>query len=190
MNTAVISVPRSVAIERLAEYKRSLAARRSADDADVARAFREVLRGHTLINLPDTIDRAGVDSNGRPRVAIAQADWEEVFVSQRNGLFLFHPSRWLYSSQQALAGRQVTPARIRVRGSLAEGSRGVATARVPEIPAHLKPTDPRKYHVLWEANWTTAPDPDPMLIRWIGGEVWVVTSAWELTPLEVAILRR
>ena len=89
----------------------------------------------------------------------------------------------------ARRGAQVTESRIRVTGIPTESRMRTSESVVPEVPPHLKPVKLNTYHVLWEANWATAPDPDPALIKWIGGEVWVLCAQWDLTPLEVMVLR-
>jgi hypothetical protein len=45
------------------------------------------------------------------------------------------------------------------------------------------------HHVLFEAEWRRLPAADPMLLKRIDGPLFVVLAAWDLTPLEQAVLR-
>lgn len=45
------------------------------------------------------------------------------------------------------------------------------------------------YHVLWEAEWPKVPPVHPILLRRIGvADLWVVSAAWDLIPVEQAAL--
>jgi len=59
---------------------------------------------------------------------------------------------------------------------------------VPLIPVHLRPRKAiDKYHVLWEADWNQYPV-DPYLLRRFGADAWLVVAAWDLTPVERAVM--
>jgi hypothetical protein len=68
-----------------------------------------------------------------------------------------------------------------------------ARAKTPYIPPALRRRSLSGLHVLWEAEWTTfgiTPEPrDPALLKHIGGDLFVVLDAWDLTDLEMAVLQ-
>jgi hypothetical protein len=45
------------------------------------------------------------------------------------------------------------------------------------------------YHVLWDAVWTPEPPIDPLLLKHCGGSLYAIVAAWDLTPLEQAVMR-
>jgi len=57
------------------------------------------------------------------------------------------------------------------------------------MPPQFRPpaAELKNYHVLWEADWTAIPR-DPMLLRRIGKDAWVVLAAWDLTDIEMNVL--
>lgn len=60
---------------------------------------------------------------------------------------------------------------------------------VPIVPVHLRPKRAvGNYHILWEAEWTKVVPRDPMLLRRITGDLWLVVAAWDLTEVERAAL--
>lgn len=70
-------------------------------------------------------------------------------------------------------------------------SRYYASTMVPPIPPRFRPRWPRlsQFHVLWEVEkWTQVAPKDPALLKWIGGDLWSVHAAWDLTELERAVL--
>jgi len=45
------------------------------------------------------------------------------------------------------------------------------------------------FHTLWEVEtWTLEPPRDPVLLRRLGGDLYVVLAVWDLTDLERAVL--
>jgi hypothetical protein len=65
-------------------------------------------------------------------------------------------------------------------------------AMVPTIPPPLRPEHHLSgYHILFEAEWhvdTTSPPVDPALLKHLGGDLYAVIAAWDLTPVEQAVL--
>ena len=61
-------------------------------------------------------------------------------------------------------------------------------AIVPIVPLHLRPKfNLSNYSILWEADWTAVPH-DPLLLRQLKGDLWIVLAAWDLTEVERAVL--
>ena len=67
-------------------------------------------------------------------------------------------------------------------------------ASIPYIPPQFRPPHAlENYHLLWEAEWrrnSGSQRRDPMLLRRIGGDLFAVVAAWDLTDVEKLVLAR
>lgn len=182
MNVSPLNVTKAQAIEALKEYRahRSVYDRR---DWEIERIYRQIARGKTVISVNDAIVRGGIDELGRPRLAIMRADQETVICSawMRTEVIFTNEGRsraadWHF--RIPWPDRAAFPSSARL------------TARLPRIPPQHRPPANKlsKYHVLWEADWTALPR-DPMLLRRIGQDAWIVLAAWDLTDVELSVLR-
>lgn len=179
MNT---TVTRAHAAGALKEYKqhRDVYDKR---DWEIERIYRAISKGKTVISVKDAIRNGGLDERGLPRLAVMRAD-QPVCICERH-----------YSDNMIL--------RADVRSKAAEWYFEIpwpnrpptrdwsnAVARLPRIPPQHRPASGElaKYHLLWEANWQDIPR-DPYLLRRIGKDAWVVLAAWDLTDVEVSVLR-
>jgi hypothetical protein len=62
-------------------------------------------------------------------------------------------------------------------------------ALVPIVPPNLRPDRAlSRYVILFEAEWRPVPPVDPLLLRHLHGALYVVLAAWDLTPIERAVL--
>ena len=181
MNVQPLAVDQAAALAALREYK---AHRDVYDERDweIERIYRAIAKGKTVISVNDAIRRGGIDERGRPRLAIMRADqgivqcdpWDsdKVTFSNEHGS---HAAEWYF--------RIPWPNRAIVH-------RGLLSARLPRIPPQHRPAGGTlcNYHILWEADWEDIPR-DPYLLRRIGKDAWVVVAAWELTDIEMSVLR-
>ncbi len=181
MNVQPLGVTDQDAYSALREYKshRSTYDKR---DWEIERIYRQIAKGNTVISVHDAIRRGGVDELGRPRLAIMRADqtrvecsafWDEsvIFTNEHNS----RAAEWHFEIKWP--GRPV-----KARSRLA--------ALLPRIPPQHRPPggDLGKYHILWEADWSSIPR-DPYLLKRIGKDAWVVLAAWDLTDVELSVLR-
>lgn len=169
MNVATITMPKDKALAAYREYREHL---KTKQDEGIMLGYKQLGKGRALINPREAIAKAGFDELGRPRLAIARATaavqrWYS-FVS--NGHFELEP-RWTFQVA-AITNKWNT-----------------YTAQVPLIPPRLRPgeTQLRNYWILWEADWKEAPR-DPMLLKKLTGDLYVVLATWELTDLERAAM--
>jgi hypothetical protein len=182
MNVQPFAVTQERAREALNQYKSN---RRVYDrrDWEIERIYRAIALGKTVISAYDAIRRGGLDDYGRPRLAIMRAD-QETCVCER-----YHDKRMVirntFNSKAAewyfdIPWPGKPPA-------LYSGNSDVA--RLPRIPPQHRPASGlQKYHLLWEADWTEIPS-DPYLLKRIGKDAWVVLAAWDLTEVELSVLR-
>jgi hypothetical protein len=149
-------------------------------DAEIMAIYRAIARGRKVIDLGESIRTAGWDNLGRPKLAVARADWTHAYCTRNPG-----PNGWhcCFTREQwrpRTAIKIFTPSNPDFR---------TCRALVPLIPAPLRPAPNhlKKYTVLWEADWEAAPV-DPMLLRHLSGAFYIVVAAWDLTDVERAVL--
>mgnify|MGYP001602550050 CR=1 FL=1 len=183
MNVDTIQMPRHTAWNAFQQYRAAVRQKYSETDAALMQGYRALAQGKHVLDLVAIMRQAGVDSAGRPKLAICRADAAQVACETWwNGSAEFGCGD---QRRNAAAGRiiRLPPATFPRR----EGVR--ASAQVPLIPPAFRPAaDLRHYSLLWEAEWVSAPK-DPMLLRPLGQNLYAVLAQWELTPLEQAVLR-
>jgi hypothetical protein len=181
MNIEQLGVTQEQAREALLEYKRHRSVYDSRD-WEIERIYRQIAKGRTVISAGDAIRKAGIDELGRPRLALMRADQEfavcNAWWSEKVVFSAFGHSR--------AADLNVTvswPNRPRTCNASLQ-------AALPRIPPQHRPAQSElsKYHTLWEADWTDLPH-DPMLLKRIGKDAWIVLAAWDLTDVEMSVLR-
>lgn len=182
MRTADLCMSQAQASAELAKY----AGADTVEDRLIAGAYRALKRGKRLLELYDSFRLAGVDELGRPKLALARADWAACWFSYCNNdkfaTFAAKGHNW---------GRQKRPIRIPavcMPGLKAPPVGVVLEAPIPTIPPKYRPKNLRGYHILWEAAWKEIPI-DPLLLKHMGGTLYIVLAAWDLTPVERAVLR-
>lgn len=166
------------------------------------RGYAALEAGKSLVLLSQAIGRGGFDEQGRPRIAVARSDrrWVELgfsgFYSGRRGWVslqsgYFHrcwpppPSSGLVRRVplRGFAGDLPSPAAMR------EANR--SRALIPLVPPDVKEAagnpDLSRTFTLFEADWEDPPV-DPALLRHVGGDLYAVLAAWNLTDLERAVL--
>jgi hypothetical protein len=202
MDIATIVMPAGDARAKLEAYRAIGPDKRTALDEAAMAGFKALASGRPVIDLAVAMKGAGLNDQGLPRLAVARADEESIgWATSTTPRYVEGRQTWAPDG-----GGQFGP-RIQVRGKLQRASRirrfppgtfDPARARrghdfaavVPPIPPEHRPAAAlRHFHVLWEAVWEPAPPADPMLLRHLGGMLYVVLAEWDLTPLEQAVLR-
>lgn len=208
---ASITMDRTKAREKVAEYLKSVRERHISEDAAILQGYRALAKGHTVIDLSKCIRLGGVFQDGSPqqglpRIAIATASHQFVWVSRRNdGSVSFLPgviSSWgphrispqrrkdVYRCPAGTLSTDVP--RVYDTRTQRNPWEGSYRAMVPHTPPALRPAHSLDgYQILFEVEeW--APDPtaprDPALLKHIGGDLYAVLATWDLTPLEQSVL--
>jgi len=194
MDVATITCPADEARAKLEEYRAGLAGREPTDeDRGIVLGYQALAKGKSLIDLPAVFRACPPDRTGtRPALAVARAHWRHVRLEREwTGACRFYAGRDRVPSYLRVAWhtRIVFPAGTLpapVRGS---GAVPDLLAVVPLIPPNLRPARAlHRYSILFEAEWEPVPPTDPLLIRHLHGGLYVVLAAWNLTPLEKAVL--
>ncbi len=192
MQVAMLDEPRHVARAKYAEYMRAVKVRHSEEYEALKNGYRELSRGRQVIDIVATLKNAGTDHLNRPKLAVVRADaklcWYQfgkLRGQSRQWSAPDLPTFSMVSDWYPPKTKSVVVPRNTFQGK----PQGTVRAVVPSIPPSLLPSgDLSNYHVLWEAEWESIPV-DPMLLKHLGKSLYVVLAAWDLTPLERAVLR-
>jgi hypothetical protein len=189
MEVPLITLDKGEAKERAEDYFSAI--KRGIRDPmyeAALKGYKVLAEGKPLIDLHQAIGSSGWDSEGRPRLAIARSDRQEVsFFRARKGLtFCSAADRYTRKRYPELF-RNVP------LGSMPDDSEWSrwrsASALVPMVPASVRPKGPLKcYYTLFEAEWGEI-SVDPYLLRHVAGSLYAVIAEWNLTTLEVAVMR-
>lgn len=172
----------TIPAEEAAELYRKYQAHRAYQtphDEEIARIYKHIARGRTVIRALESIRQAGLGYDGFPKLAIAPAHltmccWRP---GREAGVF--------GATGRTRAARNF----VRMDWPGLNATKYYAEAVVPLIPVHLRPKRGlQNYHVLWEAEWTRRYPVDPYLLRRFGGDAWLVVAAWDLTDVERAVM--
>jgi hypothetical protein len=198
IDAATMQVPYMDALHQFKAYRELVKAtppRATRDDVALYKGLRALIRGRKVIDITLAIAGAGRHfDTGLPLLAIARADWPRVRCTGEWGS---ENTTVLRFSTRGSFGRrsrgEVEVSQAAFRDPLNPNVRLIAIgglAQVPIIPPQYRPEGTLKaYHILFEAEWQKAPPVDPILLRHVDGPFFVVLAAWDLTPLEQAVLR-
>jgi hypothetical protein len=203
-NVTTIRVPATEAEALWRDYRDAFRRKREAFLHDMQVAYGHMKHGKAVIDVWDAFAKTGLDEKGFPRLAICRAD---------SRLCYAHRSEWSNGTFDVAFGNDPAVGRWRRQDASEMRNGDVHVPRgtfkfppvpqgqtqwtnlrttTPIIPAKLIPTfNLNGYHILWEVEkWDVVTPPrDPMLLKRINANSFVVLSAWELTDLERAILR-
>jgi hypothetical protein len=189
MDVSLITMDKAEALGKVEAYRQQLRRRADAEYEAALAGYEALAEGTPLLNLTQVFAELEPDKNGRPPLAIARADRQQVRVSH-----LFDNSLRFSTLKRSSWGYQ---------GSLLiditarrdwDFNRGYAL--VPMVPADVRPKGNLKdYFILWEVEegWASRPfnaqaPIDPFLLQHLAGDLYAVVAAWDLTPLEQAIM--
>jgi hypothetical protein len=196
MNVETITMEPEVARQAFRDYRAAVKLnrddRRRREDEQMAAAYKAASKGLAVLDLHHVMKQAGVLESGYPVLAIAKADLEHIRVDMhQDGGAVFHDVAM--ASYRRSRRRVAFPTDTFPRWTWSDRVnrwRSGTTALVPTIPPALRPKHALSgYHILWEAVWEPAPPVDPLLLKHLGGALYAVLAAWDLTKIEQAVLR-
>lgn len=183
MNLATIPMTQEEAALALVDMGEPL----TDEDRMMAKAYRAMRAGKRVLNLYECMRKAGCNSDGLPKLAIAQARATHIFLHYRD-----QSQRDVYFSMETFSTSGWWGKAISVpRAMLPEiqPQERCPWATVPTIPPKYRPSDIYPYYVLWDAKWNQTAPKDPFLLKKLGGPLYMIVAGWDLTPLERSLLR-
>jgi hypothetical protein len=190
METQAIELTREKARELWRDYRKHQ--NWSAPiDREVMHAYQAVAQGKVVIQAIASIATAGLGEDGFPKLALVRADATKCWVRMwQDGSATFAARERAIFDAKQVRNRITLPADSFPRLAPFSNARNQATSIVPLVPIPLRPKrGMANYHILYEALWRPEPPTDPMLLRRVGdGDLWVVVAAWDLTPIERAVM--
>ena len=154
-------------------------------------AYFNLKEGKKILDVFEAFKKAGLNNLGYPRLAIAPISQRRVwFKNNRDGSGEFlNKSSWnaSYAQENYVKLPIGTFAFPQVEFKALQ-----LDAAVPLIPPKFLPKNLVGYFVLWEIErWATWREPprDPLLLKRISNNLFVVIAYWNLTALERAIMR-
>lgn len=152
-------------------------------DAEIAAIYKRLAQGKTVIRALESIRAAGVNEDGYPLLAIARADETRIRCNVNP-----HIRNWTFEPGYPIRSRSRVISVPVPEGAIPAKEYKRLETDVPLVPVHLRPKRGlQNYHILFEANWREYPI-DPYLLRRFGGDAWLVVAAWDLTPVERAVM--
>jgi len=204
MNIATIEMDKTEAHTLMMEYKDHIKANNSPEYRAIMKAYAALAKGESVIHLSQALASGGTIektinewSHQRqaqanviytiPRLACIAADATVSLLNIDNdGTVSYATHRWARAKADSV--------RTSYKIEDAKACYQKFGALVPLIPPKLLPKYAlSNYHIIWEAEWQEAnkvlPAPiDPILVKHLEGELYVVLAAWDLTAVERAVL--
>ena len=202
MNVEQIKMNRIDALQAYQHYKQAVHSARTGTkkewrraDAALMRGYKALSEGKRVLDLQKVMAAQGLRPDFYPKLAVCRADATTCFLQMGiAGSATFSAKRWSRGKNQCVAFPEDTFPRFLRYGPNANRSErwnNDVETLVPLVPPQLRPPhDLSGYHILWEVEeWRPVPSRDPMLLKSLGGSLYVVLATWDLTPLEMAVLR-
>ena len=175
------------------EYREVLRDRKEKYLEDMYSCLSQMRRGRKIIDLFEVMKEVGVNEKQQPKLAIAKADESNVtFHKKEQGRGTFESGR---ESNYIWLPEKTFPEWNKIKPNEAHSWQNEfieerLRAKVPIVPAHFLPRGSLNgYYLLWEVDdWEVLPK-DPILLKRITKNLFAVFGAWDLTPLEQAIMK-
>ncbi len=188
MDIPILEIPIHEARAKAAEYRRLVKTEATEQDRALLRAYREMLKGERVIDLHSVMDNAGLDDKGRPNLAIARSDLPWVLAYRSGGTRFISGGRSVQNDRWLK--RVVKSRQIDIPSNALGMTSSWCKAMVPSVPPDIraKGKQLKGFYTLWEVEWEPTPPVDPLLLKCLGGPLYKIIGAWDLTETERAVL--
>ncbi len=198
-------MPKDQAKEEWKKYCEVLRTRKDKFLKVMKDAMYQMKEGRELIDVYEVMKKFGLNEKNEPEFAIARADIKEVIFEKQDtgsGRYKMGEGSWNRYAKDINSDVHL-PQKIfeihweRVDGVESNNRRwGIKDkeikTKVPIIPVELLPKgDLKNYYILWEVvDWEDLPPPkDPILLKRISENLFVVLGCWDVTELERSVMR-
>jgi hypothetical protein len=189
-----ITMTKFQAAAKYREYRDALSRHNLPYLKELKDSYRQLSKGHGIIDVFKAFRTAGLNQDGEPRLALFPADEETChFRKCDNGRGYFGwPNRWRLKPVLSFADHFFLDEWPKEKNSWGGTSirRDAISCKVPIVPAHLLPKAAlNNFHILWEVEkWNEEPPRDPLLLRRLSVNIFAVVAKWDLTELERAVI--
>ncbi len=208
MEIEKIQMPKEKAKAEWKVYNELIKKRHDKYLEEMKKCMYQLSQGKALIDIYKIMEKAGVNKNYQPKLAIARADWKEVYFCKKDsgrGFFAGSSRDWYTKSDGDIDLQPETfcqwlrtkddinmkDGTVRQADNLWNIDKSKVKTKTPIIPATLMPEgNLKEYYILWEVQrWEDLPEQkDPLLLKRITENLFVILSAWDVTPLEQSII--
>jgi hypothetical protein len=198
-----------------ANIKKVATARNSGMYLDLKRVYGHIQKyGGTIIDVLQSIQKAGLNADFDPKLAIVRADSSHVYcLKHASGSCGFHHEVYWnpfgYQTRPSVVHSKrpdvsmpsasfnwkrgngvVENAKIQYDWQIDRVGVKAPTPLVPASILNLVDSDLKNYFILWEVEkWEQVPPKDPMLLKQLTPNLYAVMATWDLTELERAVIR-
>lgn len=201
MNTPVITMKPEEAEAHYHQYSELVKTRKEKYIEDLKKTYFHLAKERKVLDIFEVFKNCGVDEKGEPKLAISPASAKTIILEKGElgaGTFTAH-DRWsrAYKSDVALpTGTFPEFATQKTNWGGTERIRQNIESLVPVVPAHILPEGSlENYYILFEVKEWSEPRKasyskgDPYLLKRINNNAFAVLAEWDVTDLEVAVLR-
>lgn len=199
MDVPTITIDKETARKKLKAYRERLHKDSEDQYRAAAAGYQHLAEGRALIDLAEVFRHVELHEDQSPRLAVARADRREVkFTWRPYGTHVSFDSQLSTGPHSPSMHAEVDLGREHGVVAPAGYARTLSGySLVPLVPADVRPETGklRDWHILWEVeHWSmrpqsAVPDRDPLLLKHVGGTLYAILAAWDLTDLERAIMR-
>lgn len=205
MNIETMSESRKTATEKWREYRNAEKVSDNPIYKDLKKVYNQLKGGRKIIDIFKVIQKGGINNEHLPTMAIAKASSKFVWCTyDPNGQIQFvnRKSRYSWDNNNGASPimedvsfgnwlPEFSTATLKSKGLMKENDWSFRLkAPVPLIPPkHLPVNLTDDYYILWEVDkWAMVAPTDPYLLKRITKNLFVVLAAWDLTPMEKAVM--
>lgn len=145
-------------------------------DKAIMAAYKSIAHGWKIIDLDETIKKAGLFDSGLPKLAFVRADAERVNL---------RINQWLieYSWNTGYKNHE-----HRLGFHYPQSKDLTSYAIVPYVPPYIRKSNMGELFILFEAEWKQVPRRDPFLLARVDKNMYRIVGAWDVTPVEAAAI--
>lgn len=192
MKVETIKINKKQALKEWKDYIEILKTRKEKYLREMKQLYFHAKRGKRIIDIYAVFKATGLNEKDEPKLAISPIKLKEInFRRWSSGEGAFKKHGWNWSKFDVSLPTKTFSFKLDERNNLIASER--IRADVPIVPARiLKSITTKKlsdFYILWECNnWEERPR-DPILLKRISQNLFVVFAVWNLTTLERSVIK-
>jgi len=160
---------------------------------DLKKVYKNISEGKPIIDLYDVFIKTNTDENGFPKLAIARADRKKIYLTKMGNFQHRQLSKNSWGSLRWSSQMDFSVPRNTFTNLIKMPENKRYSTKVPIIPVEHYPEEPlNKLFILWEVeSWEEEEilPIDPLLLKRLTKNLFVIIAEWDLSPLEQAIMK-